>query len=65
MNTAIKPEDAVTLRIYQMLLSQWASRLFVGAEEVGNFEEFASTQTVKQPVRETGLYPEYIEFEGN
>jgi hypothetical protein len=44
---------------------QWAGRLFVGTEEVGSFEGYASTQAVEQAVRETGLYPEYIEFEGD
>jgi hypothetical protein len=64
-HTVTKPEDAITLRIYRMPSGQWAGRLFVGAEEVGSFEGYASTHAVEQAVRETGLYPEYIEFEGD
>jgi hypothetical protein len=60
----MKPENTITLRIYRTPASQWAGRVFVGEEEVGIFEGYASTQAVEEAVRDTGLYPEYIELEG-
>jgi hypothetical protein len=61
-NAMIKPEHAITPRIYRMPSDQSAGRLPVGREEAGSFGGYA--QTTDKQRGKTGLSPEFIEFEG-
>jgi len=55
--------DIILLRIYHLPSGLWEGCLSVGAEEVGRVTGYDNPRSVEQAVRDTGFYPDRIEFE--
>ncbi|SAK88825.1 hypothetical protein AWB80_06192 [Caballeronia pedi] len=55
--------DAITLRIHRTSSGQWDGLILVGDEEIGSIAACDTPQAVEDAARETGLFPDHVEFE--